>query len=267
MMNIYGWSPNTIQPYISWKDNSINNPKKVVIEKNVKNNIPTNERNYIRWPDNCTSREKYKFNNNPIRGYRKQLTVLDKNEVTFSNQSLIGNLDKPNNYNITNLNTCDDLSNNLFIYNYLLNVDNNVNSINCNKNCLIIKSATTVLNNNYSSSNKEFLHRKCKTFLQNLPKNDISNQYCNTDNNINTNCNIVFNPSNKKYQTQGSISSSARIASLKYSACINSKPCYSYIQKSNNNLFNNVENNINHKTGNIDVNRTKFVKSNIRILK
>ena len=266
MMNIYRWSPTSNQQYVSWKDNSMNNPKKVIIEKNIKNNIPTNEKNYIRWPDNCTSREKYKFNKNPIKGYRKQLTVLDKNETTFSNQSLIGSLDKPNNYNVTNLNTCDDLSKNLFLHSYFLNLDNNINSINCNNKCLIIKSANTILNNNYSSSNKEYLNRKCKTFLQNLPKNDITNQYCSADNN-NNNCNIVFNPSNKKYQTQGPISSSARIAGLKYTACVNNKTCYSYIQKSDNNLFNNVENNSNHKTGNIDVNRSKMKKSNIKILK
>ena len=39
------------------------------------------------------------------------------------------------------------------------------------------------------------------------------------------NCKITFNPSNKKYQVQGSITSSARITALKY-GCSDEKRCF-----------------------------------------
>ena len=182
---------NQLKPYISWKNN--NNNIYNAIQKNVKNNIPNSSKEYTPWSADCTDRQKYKFTANPIKHYRKPLIPLDNNSG-FSNQSLIGSFDKPGNIISTRINLCNDLSNNQILYTHILNLDNTTNSNTCiskrsadssynypgrSRECNIIKSATTVLDKNYSSSNKEYLNKKCKSYIKNLPINDISNQYCN----------------------------------------------------------------------------------------
>jgi hypothetical protein len=86
-----------------------------------------------------------------------------------------------------------------------------------NPQSLVIKRANTKLDNNYCSSQKEYIYKKCKSFEQNLPSNNnitINNgtfTNCDSDG-----CKTTFNPSNRRYQVQGPVTSSSRIASLKY---------------------------------------------------
>jgi hypothetical protein len=222
------------QKYESWKYQP--NTKKVIVSKNVKNSVPDNKSSCKVWGNNCGAKVPYKFNPNPIKHYRKQYTSIDTGSNSFSNNSLIGSLDKPGNNIISDLDLCD---NSLNVNQHLINyyITNNENCI-TNKNdwiydaslnrmvctgfnpqSMVIKPATTVLDNNYSSSYREHLYSKCKTYNQNLPryKNDNHINDCTSIKCSDTNCYVKFNPSNKQYQVQGPVTSSTRIASIKYS--------------------------------------------------
>jgi hypothetical protein len=217
---------NQIQPNISWKAPSNNNV--TIIPKNIKNEIPDNINVYTPWNEECPVK-KYKFNANPIRHYRKQYVNNSSDKSTFSNLSFIGSMDKPGN-NIVTQNLTQDITNSS-ILTYMQN-DNDCNTLNSDKfydpilnkvvcsslhpSALVIKSATTNLANDYSSSHKQLLYKNSKTFNQNLPLNTIANGGIGVNCNNSNACAIIYNPSNTKYQTQGPISSSARIASLKY---------------------------------------------------
>lgn len=213
----------------SWKDDS--NMRNVIVAKNVKNsnltvdinsNCITNDSN----KKNLCSKPNNNFKAQPIKHYRKQYIT----STSTTNNSIIGSLDKPGNNIFTSLSQkqLQDISFNSLCQQYFIyNGPNNCLDISTNcykyKGSSIIKSATTVLDSSYCSSHKELLYKKCKTFNQNLPSNndiDISNgtntsDKCNTDK---FKCRTTFNPSNKRYQVQGPISSSSRIAALRYDA-------------------------------------------------
>jgi hypothetical protein len=246
---------NQITPNIISKGSENNNV--TIVPKIVKNDLPTNNNTYTRWPEDCAIK-KYKFNANPIRHYRKQYVNTNTNKTTtFSNLSLIGNLDKPGANIVTNVNSPNDDSTNcnLSIYTYLdkyvgcqtLNGDkfydpslNKMICVSFNPSALVIKTASTNLSHSYASSHKEYLYNKNKTFNQNLP--------LTTNESISVNSGKIlgetydgeticrsFNPSNKKFQCQGPVTSSARISSLKYS-CDDSVHCKkTYINTLNDN--------------------------------
>ena len=198
------WIPGGTK-FDSWK--SSQNIKTVVIAKNVKNDLPTND---ISCNLSC---KKNKFLPNPIRHYRKHYINVNSSTTGFSNQSYIGSLDKPGG-TIISTTDCSNLyqSNN----EYIIDLQN----ITCKKDCFIIKSANTIIDNdNYSVSNRELLWKKCKTFHQNLPNSSCILNDCSV--------NAIFNPSNSKYKVQGGITSSARTAAIRYCAQdLKSKRCY-----------------------------------------
>jgi len=199
------------QPLQTWKDENLSDMKNIFIAKNVLNNDFKNSSNFTPW-NNCEIKTKYKFNANPLKHYRKQY-VINEN-YSFSNNSYIGILDKPGSYIVSDK-TCDS-SNNTNMYVHIMGLKDE-----CSPQSLIIKRANTKLDNNYCSSQKEYIYKKCKTFEQNLPSNndiDINNgtytsERCEKDTNK---CRTTFNPSNRRYQVQGPVTSSSRIASLKY---------------------------------------------------
>ncbi len=225
---------NQLQPYTnhSWKTNSNNNI--TIIPKNIKNELPNNNKEYIIWNADCPIK-KYKFQSNPIKHYRKQYSNVNSEMNTFSNLSLIGSLDKPGNNIVTqNINQCSDTNINIITYLHK-NIDCNtvagdksfdaeLNKVVCTSlhpSALVIKRATTNLSNNYSTTQREYLYNKCKTFNQNLPLNNEYSLANNVNGTYNINCNdkitcTTYNPSNNKFQTQGPITSSARTFSLKY---------------------------------------------------
>jgi hypothetical protein len=231
---------NQLQPNISWKAASNNNV--TIVPKNIKNEIPDNNNIIAPWSEECPVK-KYKFNANPIRHYRKQYVNNSSKEATFSNLSFIGSMDKPGN-NIVTQNFKNNETNSGILTYIQDNVDcatltsdksydPSLNKVVCSSlhaSALVIKSATTNLSNDYSSSYRELLYKKNKTFNQNLPLNTSVNNGTGINCNNNTTCAITFNPSNKKYQTQGPISSSARIASLKYD-CVDCVAIKSNINK------------------------------------
>jgi hypothetical protein len=234
---------NQITPNIVSKGLANNNV--TIVPKIIKNEEPTNSNTYIPWSQEC-SIKKYNFKANPIKHYRKQYVNKNTNNTaTFSNLSLIGNLDKPGSSIVTNNHTpnSDLLNCNLSIYTYLdksndCNIltsdklyDPSLNKMVCtsfNPTSLVIKTASTILSNNYASSHREYLYNKNKTFNQNLPlttseSSSLLNGTTITECNGETLCR-TFNPSNKKFQCQGPVSSSARTYSLKY-GCDDSVHC------------------------------------------
>tara|TARA_B100001175_G_scaffold315969_1_gene328734 strand:+ start:8571 stop:9395 length:825 start_codon:yes stop_codon:yes gene_type:complete len=204
------WVPGG-QPYISWKNNT--NNKTVVVSKTVKNDLPTNIKDCT---NNCS------FVANPIKHPRKQYVNLNTSTRGFSNQSYIGGLDKPGGTNITSLPNCDDLYQKG--YEYILDLNDKT----CRENCFITKSASTVIDSSYCMSTKELLWKKCKTFNQNLPLTTFNTNLSSyPDCSVINNCTPRFHPSNTKYQVQGPVSSSARIAAIKYCAQdVDSRRCY-----------------------------------------
>ena len=211
----------------SWKQGT-NDVKNIIVSKNVLNNNFNNSNNCKQWDLNCKNK-KYKFNPNPIRHYRKQYTSESQ---SFSNNSFIGFFDKPGNYIVSEKNK-DELCQNSNINIHLIGLndecspllgdkdyDGSLNKTICiasNPQSMIIKRASTVLEDKYKSSNKEYLYKKCKTFTQNLPSNnDISTNNGTFTNCDSDGCRTTFNPSNRRYQVQGPVTSSSRIASLKY---------------------------------------------------
>jgi len=237
---------NQITPNIISKESENNNV--TIVPKIIKNDLPANNNTYTPWSADCAIK-KYNFNANPIRHYRKQYVNTNTNKTTtFSKLSLIGNLDKPGANIVTNVNTPnnDSTNCNLSIYTYLDKYvgcntlsedkfyDPSLNKMICvsfNPSALVIKTASTNLSHSYASSHREYLYSKNKTFNQNLPLTTNENISVNNEETI---CRS-FNPSNKKFQCQGPISSSARISSLKYS-CDDSVHCKkTYINTLNDN--------------------------------
>lgn len=220
-----------LQPPKSWKSQT----NRVIVAKNIMNSPMTNNStSYKAWPATCEMRAKYKFNANPIRHYRKQYTGAN----SFSNNSLIGTMDKPGNYIVTTDTECvNSDSQNMHIH-ILNNTDgtplsndwtydkslNRMVCTACNPQSLVMKPARTVLDNNYCSSNREYLYKKCKTYDQNLPTNNDINVNNGTMSSCNASgCKTTFNPSNKRYQTQGPVSASTRLSALKYNTANNFK--------------------------------------------
>ena len=228
------------QGNIIWKGDD--NVKNTIVSKYVMNDPPKNNINSliqnkfnaegtgtsIEFIPNPLNRSQFKPN--PIKHYRKQYTNVNSSVNNgFSKLSYIGSLDKPGTNIITQVsnNNCDN------VYQTGVEYINEIDQ-DCNKfdNCMIIKPASTVINKKaekyYCSTNKELLWKNCKTFNQNLPlyNNTSSNVHQDGDkqgtmtetacNNHYNKCLITYKPSNKKYMVQGAVSSSARIASIKY---------------------------------------------------
>lgn len=216
--------------YVSWKEKTNN----VIVAKNVLNEPTSGSSSCTPW-NGCDIKKKYNFKANPIRHYRKQYTTFNANSVSYSNRSFIGVLDKPGNYIVTKNEEHDCAitnSQNMHVH-ILNNIDgepkpgdkfydaslNKTVCIACNPQSLVMKPATTVLSNNYSSSNREYLNKKCRTYDQNLPLYNLNSDKVENGTMVecnNNNCKITYNPSNKKYMTQGPVSGSARIAAIKY---------------------------------------------------
>lgn len=99
-----------------------------------------------------------------------------------------------------------------------------VKVVDCNA-CKVTYSANTVLNANtdnktYYASNSEYMKSRCKTYTQGLSTNDydqsthsIKKNCCDENNNCGT-----YKRNNNKFNTQGAVSSSARLLRLKYNA-------------------------------------------------
>ena len=229
-MKLYSYS-NNLQPIKSWKDKT----NIVINQKNIKNKNLTCDINKT-CSNSC-------FKPQPLKHYRKQYTN-DNSNNSYSRNSVLGSLDRPGN-NIVTTNLISNLDNELQELCSMQNISQNSNinilqnldiypshedkfydiSLNriictaCNPQSLVIKSAKTVLDKQYSTSYKELLYKRCKTYNQNQQQYNVTfsgSNYINTSNCKNGTCKNTIFYSNRNYNVQGPISSSSRTTALKY---------------------------------------------------
>ena len=96
----------------------------------------------------------------------------------------------------------------------------------------IRRSANTIINKEFCWNNKQYLQSRCKTYDQNQTLGthvDGSKYYsgsCTTDASGNVCKPVIYKPNNKQFKQQGGVSSSSRIAKLKYDTIRNSTNKY-----------------------------------------
>lgn len=185
------------QPYKTWKNE--NNVKTYSYPYNIKNSYNTGNVNCtLSFNGPCGN---FKFKAKPIIHYRKSLD-------------------------------CSNCSYEYIINNNLASEDPN-NDLCYSSQNLVIKRANTKIDNEYCTSNSEYLYKKCRTFNQNLSKG-ISGEFSYISPQCDCSNNIVYR--NKKYYTDSPITSSSRISNLKYHACHGKLRCEdSYLNKQTNN--------------------------------
>lgn len=264
-MNYYNNKKN-----ILWKANSINATIPVYVKnKNLgdsscggrKSNSANllDSSNYISTCLRHSRVNESYFLKKPLKHYRKQYSTVNK---SVSNNNFINIFNTPGQFITGNISS--DYINHDISYNtanIFLNIINNNNS--CDNNCnkfydssqnkifnigysgehSIIKTASTNLDKKYCNTNAQLLKNKCKTYLQNLPSNTNYNN-SNLENGTMiecdlNNCKKTYNPSNKRYNNQGPITSSSRIANLRYcNQDTNSRRCF--LQKTDYNERQNL---------------------------
>jgi len=197
----------------------------------------------------------------PLKIYRKQYNPINSK----SNISYIGVFDKPglSTYKL-NEDICD-LSNNLNLFNNNIinsnqenlcyktvdkNDPTNIIMQSCNYNNKIIKSASTIINSNYSYNTNQYLYKRNKSYIQNLNTNIKSGICCDKTltyksggiiKNENTNPN---NNNSTNLNNQVSNSSSSRIERLKYDTNQKYKSQINYYQQQIKNVSNNKCNDV-----------------------
>lgn len=252
-----------IQEYKSWKN--ITNNKIIVNPKFIKN-TKTESSFTIKPNNNKCVLYKSQFNAKPIKHYRRQYNLTKNINLTKSNMSVVGTLDNPtNSVLLENTDTCVNKQ-----YEYIF-TNKTCDTDLCKAN-LVIKPASTIIDNNYSTTTKEYLYKKCKTYQQNLY--NFSNNPCTK----NKDCSNVVKYNNKKYMVNGPVSSSARISSIKHNICINGNIVCNKAEKIYNDKFiemklkkdidiDNKCNNVLFKENNICTTKPFKSGKKIRILK
>jgi hypothetical protein len=167
---------------------------------------------------------------NPIKQWRKQLTPSVGSPVqshptisALDNATKTDNLESCKGYNdIIYNNDCKGITN-----------EDNANEPNCITGTYQIKrSANTIINKDFYWNSKQYLYNRCKTFDQNQTRgrhisgNEYYSGSCVTDDNGNVCKPLIHKPNNKAFKQQGGVSSSSRIAKLKYDTIRNSTNKY-----------------------------------------
>ena len=154
---------------------------------------------------------------NPIKHWRKQLMPI---HPTSSTRVSTNQVDNPSISIVTN--KSDDKHT---IYNQLLSTEGCLGVKNAN-DCIggtnnVKRSASTVVSKKYSSSTKQYLQKRGKTFEQNqtLGKNTSDYSYNSAIPSYNSQDNlcktVIFKPSNATFQIQGSVTASSYTAKIK----------------------------------------------------
>ena len=147
---------------------------------------------------------------NPMKHWRKQLIPLNP---TSSTQVSIDQVDNPS---VSILTTQPS---NHVIYNQLLSTTDclGIDTVN---GCVggtsnVRRSGSTIISSKYSTSTKQYLQKRGKTFEQNqsIGQRKSGNVYYSTDNTCKT---IVHKPSNSTFKTQGAVSAEGYTAKVKY---------------------------------------------------
>jgi hypothetical protein len=87
-------------------------------------------------------------------------------------------------------------------------------------------SANTIINKKFCWNSKQYLQSRCKTYDQNatIGKNLSDSSYQSTQ--CTNSCSVIYKPNNKQFAQQGGVSSSSRIAKLKYDTIRSSTATY-----------------------------------------
>lgn len=169
---------------------------------------------------------------NPIKQWRKQLQPSVGN-VVQSHPTIhdLENSIRTQEIN-TQINACKGYDDIHFI-NECNGITNVLNDAKCTTGSAYVRrSATTIINKNFCWNSKQYLQRRCKTFDQNqtLGENIEYNEYygasCTRDPLGNICKPVIYKPNNKQFKQQGGVSSSAKIAKLKYDTIVNSTNKY-----------------------------------------
>ena len=240
MSNLINNRPNRLQPYISWKGSQIN------INNTRTSIVPTNSKPLTK-ADN--SENPMNRRPNPIKHWRKQL--IPRIGSGHGKVSVGLAMDRPGGSHLVKDNCSliklDPCPNN--IKSYIEKVDNSGLSGICTKtfcnNQRITRSASTKINKNYFTTNKEYLRSRVRLYNQNqtiAPKSGntyldnttfpptllpASNSTTGSQVYNSTNCydisyctispiSVIYKPNNVTFSKQGAVSSSLRIQKIKY---------------------------------------------------
>jgi hypothetical protein len=150
---------------------------------------------------------------NPIKHWRKQLKP-SVNTTVIQSHPTIQALENATNTQSLETDLCKSY-NDIFYIDKCGDTDS--------KKCIeVTRSANTIINKNFCWNSKQYLQSRCKTYHQNQSlgihvdgpvyfgascKTDSSNNICKP---------VIYKPNNSKFKQQGGVSSSSRIAKLKY---------------------------------------------------
>jgi hypothetical protein len=165
----------------------------------------------------------------PIKHWRKQLIPTNP---TSSTQVSISQMDNPS---VSILTSHSD--NKHVVYNELLSTPSCL-GVNTENGCVggtnnVRRRATTVMSAKYSSSTKQYLQKRGKTFEQNqLKGTQISGYSYNStmpsyDKNNNQCKSVIYKPSNSVFKTQGAVTSGGYTDKIKQDSlceCIDTNP-------------------------------------------
>jgi hypothetical protein len=167
---------------------------------------------------------------NPIKQWRKQLQP-SVGSVVESHPTM---QDLENSVRTQGINYSDlcNAYEDIYFINECNGIPNEINDAKCTTGSAHVRrSATTIINKDFCWNSKQYLQRRCKTFDQNqtlgthVEGSEFYSASCTKDSgNI---CKpVIHKPNNKQFKQQGGVSSSARIAKLKYDTIVNSTNKY-----------------------------------------
>lgn len=148
---------------------------------------------------------------NPIKHWRKQYNNNSNSKQISIDQSVT----------YTKSNECIGLKQEVITSPECLGIKNNNKCIGGQGN--VKRNGTTILNKNYYNSIHNYLKSRNKTYEQNQNKGDYVKEYTYKITNANNELcepTMTYKPSNKAFNTQGSVQASANIVRKRTSICI-----------------------------------------------
>jgi hypothetical protein len=167
---------------------------------------------------------------NPIKQWRKQIEPSVSDDVIQSHPTMqaLENAVK------TDMDLCKSYTDVLYV--------DTCNGVEGSNPCVtgsfqITRSASTIIDKKFCANSKQYLQSRCKTYDQNQTlgaATETPNEYFGTSctskvdstGNVEVCKPVIYKPNNKQFKQQGGVSSSSRIAKLKYDTIINSTNKY-----------------------------------------
>lgn len=161
---------------------------------------------------------------NPIKQWRKQLKPYVNDNVVQSKPT-INDLEGATNSTILNSNLCT-VYEDLPILDHCKGIEIDISHNTCATGSFYVRrSATTIINNKFCWNSKQYLQSRCKTYEQ----NQQLGLYLDNSKYLSGECPnkyVIFKPNNSEFKQQGGVSSSSRIAKLRYDTIKDSQHKY-----------------------------------------